>query len=340
MGRRPREYQPGGIFHLTARTLRYERRFSPRLRTAALGAIADAVPWSGSRLLAAAVMPHHLHLVVQQGERPLSALMQPLLRRLALQLQEAHGLQGPVFWRSYASRACLDPTHARNAIVYTHLNPVRANICRHPSEYDWTSHQVYSGGSAAALPVGVERLAKVLDPSVALPLFATGDDRSDAGLRTGYRAFLSWRLDLDRAEEGLGEREGDAETGEAKTWPNPPWAGVGPGWSHSLSPLFHSPMRPGSQDPGALSPPAAVDLATLARSMLDAAAPGVSLACLRGRGGGRERSRLRHLLIRRLHSAGFRNVEIARFLSLSDSAVSYAIRRPGRGGPGSNRTAG
>ncbi|MBF6169822.1 transposase, partial [Streptomyces gardneri] len=92
-------YLPGGIFHLTARTLRREHRFTPRLRSLAVAAIADAAERADCRILAVAVMSNHLHIVAQQGDRPLSALMQPLLRRLAHRIQEAHDLEGPVFWR-------------------------------------------------------------------------------------------------------------------------------------------------------------------------------------------------------------------------------------------------
>lgn len=322
MGRIRRPYLPGGIFHLTARTLRRERRFTPGVRSAALGILAEVLPRSRCRLLAVAIMPNHLHIVVRQGKRPVAALMQPLLRRLALRLQKAHDLDGPMFWRPYASQPCLDPSHARNAIVYTHLNPVRAGLCGDPGRYRWTSHGLYASAPAAALPPELERLAPVLDPSLALPLFATGPAHTLDRLRSDYRAFVEWRLSADAAGEDEQE-PGSNDREAAQRLPSPWWD---PTWGASLSPLFHGPVRPGPRvhdDRPVASTP---DMAAIARSTLAMEAPGVRLDSLRGRGGGREKSRLRHLIIRRLHAAGYRNIQIARFLDLSESAIWYALR--------------
>lgn len=302
-----------------ARTLRRERRFTPRLRTAALHAVVEATPRSGARLLAAAIMPNHLHLVVQQGERPLSDLMQPLLRRLALLLQNTHGIEGPVFWRHYASRPCLDPAYARNAIVYTHLNPVRAGLCVDPSDYPWTSHLLYVG-SEAGVPPELERLSEIMDTTLALPLFATGPVRATQHLREEYRRFVEWRQQADQLADAEDPDEADLAM---PSRPASAWGDLE--WGSAFSPLFHAPVRRGSRT-GQVGPrDYAPDLASIARSTLAAEAPGLTLEMIRGRRGGREYSRIRHLIIRRLHAAGYPNVEIARFLHLSPSAVSRVL---------------
>lgn len=320
MGRRRRPYLPGGIFHLTARTLRGEYRFTPKLRTATIADIADVAGRSGGRPLAVAVMSNHLHIVFQQGDRPTSDLMQPLLRRLAHRIQRAHDLKGPVFWRSYGSRPCLDPGHARNAIVYTHLNPVRARIVDHPAQYCWTSHAIYATTSSDRLPPELEPLRDVLDPRLALGLFATAEDRTTDGLHDDYCDFADWRMAADR--------EQDDDVADDPTWvprPPSPWRKTGARWS--LSPLFHSPVRSATDgDPEVGRPPRYLpDLASVARVVLGAEAPDMPLDRIRGRRGGAEAIRLRHLIIRRLHAAGFRNVQIARFLQLSESAISYVL---------------
>jgi DNA-binding NarL/FixJ family response regulator len=69
------------------------------------------------------------------------------------------------------------------------------------------------------------------------------------------------------------------------------------------------------------------DLATVALNALWQELPGATLESVRGRGGGRVRSRARHVIIRRLHTAGYKNIHIARFLDLSESAVSDVVRR-------------
>ncbi len=274
------------------------------------------------RLVAVAVMSNHLHVVAQQGDRPLAALMQPLLRRVATRVHEAHRIDGPVFWRHYASQACLDPAHARNAVAYVHLNPVRAGMCDDPGDYPWTSHALYAAATGDGAPDHLGRLVTVLDPTLVLPLFASGPDRSTRELRDDYRTFMAWRRSIDDVEVDDGADSNGATGGF-----RPPSRSLAQSWGDSLSPLFHEPVRPQSEIYGDSLGPVAPDPATIAKQVLAAEAPGLSLATLRTSKGGRERVRVRHLIIRRLSAAGYSNVQIARFLSLSDSAVSYVLRQ-------------
>ncbi|MDX1674897.1 MAG: transposase [Longimicrobiales bacterium] len=321
MGRQRRPYLPGGVFHLVARTLRREHYFTPRLRTTTLRAAAELAGRSQIQLLAVAAMSNHLHVVVRQGKLPLSAFMQPLLRRLAHRIQHVHHLDGPIFWRPYAARHCRNPSHVRNAIVYTHLNPVRAGVCDKPNSYPWTSHRLYLASSPPDSALEHPRLAAVLDPDLALPLFAAGPDRSTAQLREDYRQFVRWRLAADRWSDP------DDDPAEAASVSPPPTAWQDSVWAVDLGPLFQGRPRRSASEPDVYDRPldTVLDLATLARRTLAAEAPGLPLDRIRGRRGGTRAARLRHLIIRRLHAAGYPSVAIAHFIGLSESAVSYVI---------------
>lgn len=322
MGRTRRPYLPGAVFHLTARTLNKERLFTPQVRSGALADLVKVTPASKCRVLAVAVMSNHLHLVVQQGKLPLAALMQPFLRRLARRTQRTHGLEGPIFWRHYGAVACLNPWHARNAIVYVHLNPVRAGLVEDPSAYAWTSHDLYAPASQDRQNSECTRLAAVVDPAIGLPLFAASGDYSVGRLRKDYRAVVEWRLALDRL--GI---DPDPAADDAELPDRPLAAWHGRSWAIALSPLFHTPTLPGTDSHGLGSP--APDMTTIARNVLALEAPETPLDLLRGPGAGRPRSHLRDKIIRRLHMAGHRNNQIARFLGVSESTVSNAIRRNG-----------
>jgi len=330
MGRTRRPYLPGGVFHLAARTLGRERLFTAAMRTAALGVIARVTTGSGARLMAVAIMPTHLHLVVQQGREPVSRLMQPLLRRLAALLQRDRELEGPIFWRPYACQVCMDPSHARNAIVYTHLNPVRAGLCAEPAAYRWTSHGLYadpSEGRDGGWDPATRTLRDVIEPANALPLFATGPGRTVDDLRGDYRRYVEWRLAVDRRRDN-DEATAGPDSSSDVPW-DPAWASLQ--WAKTLSPLFHAPAT-GADDALASQPPRHVpDLYDIARSVLATHAPALSLASVKGRGGSAEHSRARHELIRAMAAAGHRNVQIARFLGVSESAVSKVLRaRPAK----------
>jgi REP element-mobilizing transposase RayT len=316
---------PGAVFHLTARTLNKERLFTPAVRSGALADLVTVALASKCRILAVAMMSNHLHLVIQQGELELEALMQPFLRRLALRTQRAHGREGPVFWGPFSVVACLDPGHARNAIVYVHLNPVRAGLCDDPAGYPWTSHLLYALAPRDRSADEIRRLESVLDPTLGLPLFAARRDRSAEGLRADYRAFVEWRLAMDR----LGvDPDPQADDDELPDRPVAAWEGWS--WGAMLSPLFHTPAHMATDGSGI--GPAAPDMSTIARTVLAFEAPEVPLDLVRGPGSGRRRSHLRNTIIRRLHQAGYRNKQIARFLGTSASTVSNAIRLNGAGG--------
>lgn len=325
MGRMRRPNTPGGIFHLTARTIRGERLFTPALRSAAIEMLPVVVPRSRVRLLAVAIMPTHLHLVVQQGPLRVDKLMQPYLCRLALRLQRAHDLEGPMFWRSYTCTPCHNPRHARNAIVYVHLNAVRAGICAEPDRFPWTSHGLYVPGESSRMIAAVQELATVLDPGVALPLFAGGPDRSMPQLRGDYLGFVDWRVARDRA--GAVEIGPDGKPVDPmQQSPSPVSAWGDRAWDDLLTPLFHAPARGAQLVGGDVGPLYAPDLATIAKNTVAAEAPGLTLEAIRGRGGGPEYVRLRNLIIGRLHAAGYRNTQIAEFLGLSESAIWYHLR--------------
>jgi len=316
MGRAIRPNVPGGVFHLTARTLRRQRWFTPAVRTGALDVLACALPASDLRLLAVVIMPNHLHLVVQQGRYPVGRFMQSLLRRLVHIIHRQHGLEGPVFWRPYGYTPCVDPEHARNAIAYTHLNPVRGGLCADPSAYPWSSHALYLPEHKQAEHKAVPefgQLTVLVDPCPGLRLFTARDDRPVADSRVDYERYVEWRRARDHA---------DAEDSSPPAAPPDvalPLAWGDPRWSSALSPLFHA--RPTPTRRWSASP----DLADIARATLAAECPGLQYQEIRGRRGGRTRSRLRHLVIERAHAAGHRNVDIARFLDLSESAVSKVV---------------
>ncbi len=94
-------------------------------------------------LLAYVVMPNHFHLVLKQGPTPLAWVMQRIMQRAVAHVRRAHGGEGHVFGRPYWSGACSNPAYLRRAIVYTHLNPVKAGLCSTADDYPWSTQRSY-----------------------------------------------------------------------------------------------------------------------------------------------------------------------------------------------------
>ena len=142
---------PGGAFHITSRLQGHVPLFVP-ICDRIVELIDYCFARSDATLVARAIMPNHLHLVMRQGSDPLHATMQPLLRRIAYLVQRTHGVKGHVFERAFAHRTCGNAAYLRNCIVYAHLNPVRAKLADRPEDYHWTSHLNYVADDPAIEP--------------------------------------------------------------------------------------------------------------------------------------------------------------------------------------------
>src|SRR5262245_39185834 len=148
MPRRKRSYLPGCAFHITARTHSGEFWFE-ELRSEILAIIDRALKQTDALLLAYAIMCNHLHLVVRQGDAPLARLMQPIGQRTAYAVHRRCKRKGYVLGYRYFDVPCRGDAHLRNAIMYTHRNPVEAGLCKEPAEYQWSSALAYSSGANA-----------------------------------------------------------------------------------------------------------------------------------------------------------------------------------------------
>lgn len=316
MSRRERPNLPGCAFHLTARIHQREELLTPELRTHVVGIIRDQVRCSDVDLLAYAIMPNHFHLVIRQGVEPLDRTMQPIMRRTALLVHRAHDREGHVFERRYRDHACSDPLYLRNAIVYTHLNPVRAGLTRRADEYGWTSHNAWGHDGPAA-----DGRADPVTLARGLPLFATAAPRSSAELRQDYMAFIAWREALDRERAA----DGAAGDGAVRCGAAPDVDHGDANWVHHFSIARAWPDEPADGPKlheGTLKPP---DLADIARLVVADCALTLDPALVRSRWGGPAYVEARHSIIRRAAAAGFKGVQIAAYLKVSARAVSAVL---------------
>lgn len=318
MGRRIRPQLPGMPFHITARIQGREPRFRG-IEHSVASRILDAQCRSDAGLLAWAVMPNHLHLVLQQGREPLSQFMQPLLRRLAILVQKCTGAEGHIFERRFHASACLDADYIRNAIVYTHLNPVRAGLCRSPDEYPWSSHREYCAlADHIALTDHRALTSQEIPIANALRVFASRTDADIGTCVADYRAFTDWRCAMDAYEAQLT----DELPGEPPVCPS-----IGGGYEQFRDTAsgddglreFERWWRPG--------------LDVIARGVIQDLAPEMNLEVLRSGDHARMVVLVRRRFVLRAIAAGHRGGVIARFLQISPTTVSSirtASRREGR----------
>ena len=292
MSRTIRPYIRGVAFHLTARTQGRQPWFDDRIRDDVANIIKEGIAASDARLLAWAVMPNHFHLVLQHGARPLGWIMQPIMRRVSLKVQRAHGIEGHVFERRFRSYPCADASYLRNAIVYTNLNPKRAGLCSDGASYKWCSYSAFMTTILRS-----DSPEALID---ALRLFATTPRAEPEQIIADYQSYVAWRIEKDRCDD----------VDELCMTAEPKSAGGDAFFAQRFCSLPGTIIRPTR------------DLRDRAREVLAEIEPAMSLSDLHGARLPRSLRAIRRQLVASLLQAGYRGRSIATFLRVSDSAVS------------------
>lgn len=174
MPRTTRTYAPGVAYHVVAVTQGRLRWFVGDAADRIVSDIDQAGAAAGHRILARTVMPNHFHIIIKHGAEPLGWMMQRVMQRAAMMVKLQHAHEGHVFQARYWAEPIPNPKYLRRAIVYTHDNPCKAEICGSPEQYRWSSHNEYA------------RLA-------------SGDGGEDVGFLDGLMVFADESVDKQAA---------------------------------------------------------------------------------------------------------------------------------------------
>jgi REP element-mobilizing transposase RayT len=97
------------------------------------------------RLHAYALMPNHVHLLLETGKDPVSKIMQAIHTSYTMYFNTRHGRVGHVFQGRFKSLLCDRDAYLLELVRYIHLNPVRAGLAKNLKDYPWSSHKEYLG---------------------------------------------------------------------------------------------------------------------------------------------------------------------------------------------------
>ncbi len=95
-------------------------------------------------------MSNHYHLLMRNGDQPLSQLMGPLLGGYATQYNRRHNRCGYVFQNRFKSILCDAEQYLLELIHYIHLNPIKAGLIGTFDLLDTIAGQVMQGSWAGA----------------------------------------------------------------------------------------------------------------------------------------------------------------------------------------------
>jgi putative transposase len=138
---RPRIQIADGIYHVTARGNQREPIYTDtRSRERFLFLLDDVVDRMRWRVHAYCLMTNHYHLLVETPEPNIGRGMERLNGIYARWFNWRHGREGHVFGRRYGDELVERDAHLFELARYIVLNPVRAKLCAHPSEWRWSSY--------------------------------------------------------------------------------------------------------------------------------------------------------------------------------------------------------
>jgi len=101
---------------------------------------------SSYRLLAFALMPNHVHLVIQVSpDGSPSDAMHWISTSYTRYFNERHQRVGHLYQGRFFSNLVNRDAYLFEVTRYVHLNPVRARLVEQPSAYPWSSYRAYLG---------------------------------------------------------------------------------------------------------------------------------------------------------------------------------------------------
>jgi putative transposase len=150
MARRSRIHYPGAIYHAMARGVDGRSIFNDdRDREYFLSILSRLREETGFSMLAYCLMGNHFHLAIKISDIPLSSVLQRLLTQYALTFNTKYDRMGHLFQARFRAQICLDDRYLVGLVRYIHLNPVRASMVSHPTQWKWSSHRDYLGSAGS-----------------------------------------------------------------------------------------------------------------------------------------------------------------------------------------------
>ena len=183
MPRSKRKQSPTGMYHVMLRGINRQNIFEYREDYKwFLTCLSDAKKKSKIKLPGYCLMNNHVHLFIIIGDEPIGVVFKRISVKYALWYNRKYGRQGPLFQDRFKSEPIMDDLYFLSALRYIHQNPVKAGLCEHVWDYEWSSYPDYFG-EGAGLSDTAEALAMFSDkPADQTRLFREFTENEGAGV--------------------------------------------------------------------------------------------------------------------------------------------------------------
>lgn len=143
MGRRPREEEDSGIYHVIQRGNNREFVFDDDRDKEYMIGLLILLSRRGCIVYGYVIMGNHYHLVLKTGGELLQTVMHRLNLRYSKYYNKEHERSGHVFQGRYKAIPVRDEKYILALLRYVHQNPVKAGVCKRVEEYKWSSERFY-----------------------------------------------------------------------------------------------------------------------------------------------------------------------------------------------------
>ncbi|MFH0877440.1 MAG: transposase [Candidatus Omnitrophota bacterium] len=113
-------------------------------------------------LFAFALLPNHIHILLQIKKTNLSLAMKKLFERYAQYFNIKYQRKGHVFCGRFRASLCQDDTYFLTVSAYIHLNPYRAGLCQDFENYKWSSIHLFMSDTKSTF-VNPEKILSLLN---------------------------------------------------------------------------------------------------------------------------------------------------------------------------------
>lgn len=221
MGRMPRNFVSGEIYHIVQRGNNREHIFSSAADKKLLLSIISKVKKSMSfDFLYYVLMDNHYHIIIRMKDDNISDVMQRINWAYSTRFNRKYDRCGTIFGQRFRAYHVKNNKYLRALIKYIALNPVRSKLSAQPEEYKWSAHTdfVLNRNSVAdkKLLLGYfdEKHEKAMDAYLHLvkhaPQELNRDDMLDmafkervAKLKAFFKTFLSNNINKSKADRSL-----------------------------------------------------------------------------------------------------------------------------------------
>jgi putative transposase len=189
MARRARLKLAGQPWHVIQRGVNRSSCFGGDVdRRLYLDLLAEHASAQGAQVHAYVLMSNHVHLLLTPGDDwAVSRMMKAIGERYVRHFNKAHGRTGTLWEGRFRSSIVDSQSYLFTCQRYIELNPVRAGLVSHPSQYAWSSY-----------PANAEGIdSPIITPH---PLFLSLAEQPEER-RQAYRALFGSQLSPDELHD-------------------------------------------------------------------------------------------------------------------------------------------